>query len=101
MLIFATCDVKLLFKSLQIVTLCKHVTDLIRSLKIHIYQISTKLNINLYLNFVIVGDKTDLEEDHDDEDSVADGEDAPEDADCLGVPHELHRGMIRARVDKG
>ena len=31
----------------------------------------------------------DLEEDHDDEDGVADGEDAPEDSHCLGVPHEL------------
>ena len=95
MLIFATCDVKLLFKSLQIVTLCKHVTDLIRSLKIHIYQISTKLNINLYLNFVIVGDKTDLEEDNDDEDSVADGEDAPEHPDRLAVPHELVGVVVR------
>ena len=36
----------------------------------------------------------DLEEDHDDEDGVADGEDAPEDAHCLGVPHELETKMI-------
>ena len=32
---------------------------------------------------------TDLQEDHDDEDGVADGEDSPQHPHRLGVPHEL------------
>ena len=34
---------------------------------------------------------TDLQKYHDDEDGVTDGEDAPEDAHRLGVPHELDK----------
>ena len=36
----------------------------------------------------------DLEEDHDDEDGVADGEDPPQHSHCFGVPHELPQENI-------
>ena len=40
----------------------------------------------------------DLEEDHDDEDGVADGEDPPQHSHCFGVPHELTQENITGHL---
>ena len=38
--------------------------------------------------------EADLEEDHNDEDGVADGEDPPQHAHSFGVPHELRQENV-------
>ena len=40
----------------------------------------------------------DLEEDHDDEDGVADGEDPPQHSHCFGVPHELTQENVTGHL---
>ena len=41
----------------------------------------------------------DLEEDHDDEDGVADGEDPPQHSHCFGVPHELRNENVTGHLN--